>query len=154
MVMYTDRILARTRQEGDCLIWTGARTASGYGVANWGGKYRYLHRVVFEEANGSAVGDVDHVCGNRACVALVHLRALSRSENLTHRTVISPLNLSGYPGVGWSKQKQKWRARGTSNGHQRTIGFRSTPREAYELWCAWQLANNPELVHRPLLELA
>jgi hypothetical protein len=152
--MYTDRILAKTRRDGDCLIWTGARTASGYGVANWGGKYRYLHRVIFEEANGSAAGDIDHICGNRACVSIAHLRVLTRRENVTHRTVISPLNTSGYPGVDWSKQRQKWRARARLNGHEYHIGFRSTPREAYELWCVWQLTNNAELVHRPLLELA
>jgi len=149
---YTDRVLSRTEQVGECVVWTGARTKSGYGVANWGGQYRYLHRLVFSEAHGEPAGDVDHICGNRSCVRIEHLRELSRQQNTTHRTVMSHNNRSGYPGVGWSEQKQRWRVRVKADGREKHVGFANTKREAYEMWRDWQELNNP-VVHEPFLRM-
>jgi hypothetical protein len=40
------------------------------------------HRAVYMKAFGPQPGlDIDHICGNRACVNLEHLRAVDRGIN-------------------------------------------------------------------------
>lgn len=64
----------------ECIEWTGALMANGYGRS----RGTTAHRAVWEQANGP-IGDsdmvVDHICFNRACVNLDHLRLMPRGEN-------------------------------------------------------------------------
>jgi hypothetical protein len=43
-------------------------------------------------------------------------------------------NTSGYKGVSWSKQKQRWRATITILGKHKTLGFFLEKEEAYECY--------------------
>lgn len=74
-----------------CLLWTGAVNrqggaggGEGYGKVTWHGRTRLVHRVVYEELVGPipAGKDLDHVCRVRNCVAIKHLRVVTRRENL------------------------------------------------------------------------
>ena len=79
---------ARTRRAGDCLVWTGGLTPDGYGVARFEGASRLAHRAAWIAAHGPipAGMTLDHVCHNRACVELTHLRLATRAENAQHRS--------------------------------------------------------------------
>lgn len=91
-----DRIFARADDDGDCLVWTGAKNRpDGYGVIGWrvGGKqYRaYVHRLVYEGFNGAIPADheIHHCCGNRLCVNPDHLEVVTdREHGLRHRTAV------------------------------------------------------------------
>lgn len=89
--------LNRTAIEGDCLVWQGAVSNSGYPKVRRGGHLIHLHRVIFEHYNGPIPQGlvVDHACHNddgtcsgrpgecrhRLCLRVDHMRATTRREN-------------------------------------------------------------------------
>jgi len=82
------RIAKSTRRQGECLIWTGARSNNGYGVISVFGRPIGVHRVVAQLASGPLPEghDVHHACGQKLCVSLAHLEPLTRPSHnyLTH----------------------------------------------------------------------
>lgn len=72
------------REEGGCVEWTGT-THRGYGITpKYKGDQR-AQRVFYRYFTGEAIPpgmQVDHVCRNRACVAISHLEVVSPRENI------------------------------------------------------------------------
>ena len=72
---------------GGCWLWTGARTANGYGTMSAGGRYGatlLAHRLAYEWYRG-AIPDglqIDHLCRVRHCVNPWHLEAVTQEVNL------------------------------------------------------------------------
>jgi len=68
----------------ECLIWTGTRSAAGYGQLAVDGKLWYTHRLAWTMANG-AIPDGMHVChhcDNPPCCRLEHLFLGTDADNL------------------------------------------------------------------------
>lgn len=84
-----ERLLARTEQQGDCLIWTGKTvgTNARYGVFNVDGRQTYVHRFVYEATVGPIPEglEIDHVaargCTSKLCVNVGHLEPVTHAEN-------------------------------------------------------------------------
>jgi hypothetical protein len=82
-------LLARTDQTSNsgCWTWQGAKDSAGYGRTSYAGKSGITaHRAVWL-ASGYGVPEeleLDHECGNRACVrpGEHHVRLLSHPENM------------------------------------------------------------------------
>lgn len=76
--MSLDTILARTVEEGDCLLWQG-RISNGSPVLYLDGAYRTVRRLVWEAANGPIKPGLHPSCRCRepACVRLEHIRLLT-----------------------------------------------------------------------------
>lgn len=76
--MAIDTILARTVEEGDCLIWQG-RISNGSPVVYYDGAYRTVRRAVWEDAHGPIKPGLHPSCRCRepACVRLEHIRLLT-----------------------------------------------------------------------------
>ena len=70
------------------LLWAAYLNAHGYGQFRIGGSAHYAHRVSYVIANGPIpVGMVlDHLCRTPACVAPLHLEAVTQAENM-HRSM-------------------------------------------------------------------
>lgn len=76
--------IALPHDEDECLIWPYATAGKGYGVITIGEVKQYVHRLVCEDAHGSAPSDTHeaaHSCGNRRCVARRHLSWKTPLEN-------------------------------------------------------------------------
>lgn len=83
-----DRLNYRTEKRGECLIWSGRVNRGGYPVTTYNGKTSYVYRLTWARARGTIPDgmQVDHVCHNRSCVRVEHLRLASHSENSRNRS--------------------------------------------------------------------
>lgn len=80
-------LAAYTKRDGECLVWTRALSPDGYAVMKAGGRSDQAHRVAWALTHGPIPDgmQVDHICHNRACVEMSHLRLASWSENQWNR---------------------------------------------------------------------
>lgn len=78
-----DRFWAKVDKSGDCWVWTAA-LVDGYGTIKVDGKMIRAHRLSYEMAFGPipAGAQINHRCGNRACVRPDHLYAGTHSMNM------------------------------------------------------------------------
>ena len=74
---------ARTKRDGECLIWAGAKSASGYGTLKAHGADTLAHRYAWERRHGPIPEGVwiDHICYRRDCVEESHLRLATPQQN-------------------------------------------------------------------------
>lgn len=68
-------VARRSHREGECLIWNGALTTTGYGHVRVGGYDARLPRLVLELATCAHPSSdyALHLCDNKRCVELTHL---------------------------------------------------------------------------------
>ena len=78
------RIAERTEESGDCLLWTGAKSAAGYGQLRHEGQTWYVHRLAFVLFVGPLDDglELDHLCRQRACWRPDHLEQVPHAENV------------------------------------------------------------------------
>jgi hypothetical protein len=83
-----DEYLARTEpNDKGCLLWQGANNGRGYGRVYFKGKYRQLHRVIYELVNGEIpkFKFILHTCDEPSCINIDHLYMGTLSENSLDR---------------------------------------------------------------------
>lgn len=85
-------------------------------------KNHYLHRLVFLMHHGHLPQFVDHIDGNPANNRIENLRAASRSENAWNYKKPTT-NKSGYKGVSFAKNCNKWRVRIGVKASRYTVGM-------------------------------
>ena len=72
----------------DCLIPKGEKTRLGY-IRLWNKGNRILaHRAAYIEKYGEIPKglEIDHICKNRSCANVLHLRAVTHTENIRNST--------------------------------------------------------------------
>lgn len=74
-----------SERRGDCLVWVGRKTESGYGIVSYQTRVPLrAHRIAYEMSTGltlSSATPVHHKCGNPLCVEPRHLQATFPHEN-------------------------------------------------------------------------
>ena len=94
-----------------------------------------LHRIIYQMHYGDLKTDevIDHIDRNKQNNKIENLRKVDvfiNNQNQGNRKN----NTSGYKGVSWSKQRQKWRATITVKRKHKTLGFFTTKEEAFECY--------------------
>lgn len=83
-----ERILEKTRLEGECRIFIGATNRKGYGRIGYKGKNELVHRVVAHLILGLDLNDHSQQalhkteCKSRACCAVEHLYVGTAFQNV------------------------------------------------------------------------
>ena len=67
-----------------CWLWTGAKTAEGYGEIKIDRRMHYTHRWAYEFCVGPIPEGltIDHLCRVRHCMNPDHLEVVTRKENI------------------------------------------------------------------------
>ena len=103
---------------GGCVLYTGRKNESGYGMIRSGGSMQLVHRVAWEIEHGPIPDGLtlDHMCHTRACFNLAHLRLATRRQNSENHSGRPhwPNTISGVRGVTW--YAGKWVARVSQSG--------------------------------------
>jgi hypothetical protein len=91
----------------------------------------YLHRFIMNCPSDMVV---DHISGNTLDNRRENLRICTQAEN--NRNLPKPkTNTSGYKGVYWNKEVQKWQSYIQINKKKKRLGSFKTPEEAYQAYC-------------------
>lgn len=120
--------VARPNKNG-CALWLACTDQYGYGRFTVGPKvarlYHRAHRVAHTIATGPIPDgmDVDHMCHTPACVAPLHLRAATRSQNCQNRAGAYSTSKTGIRGVSWCTAVGMWQATATVNREQNHLGY-------------------------------
>ena len=99
--------------EGGCREWEGARNDSGYCVS-WApealcaalglaGRLVRVHRALYLIEHGTLDPElhVEHLCGNRWCIEISHLEAVTQTENNRRAILTRDHDLVGWDRFGW-----------------------------------------------------
>lgn len=87
-----ERFLSKAIPEPNsgCWLWTGSQCNPRYGYGSFSidRKYQVAHRVAWMMFRGPIPYgmEIDHKCKSPHCVNVDHLRVVTKSENLAHRT--------------------------------------------------------------------
>lgn len=108
--------------------WCAYKCANKQGDAFYAAKWPsvQLHRLIMDAPDGV---EVDHKDGNGLNCQRANLRLATRSQNQWNRGKQAN-NTSGYKGVYWHKQRDKWHAQIAVNGKRVHLGYFATAEAA------------------------
>ena len=97
------RFMLKVEKSADsCWLWTGHKSAKGYGQFWWKGRARWAHRWAYEAIGGMKIPDgftLNHKCHNPACCNPAHMEFMTVAENSAERwdwrRFASPMSLFG-----------------------------------------------------------
>lgn len=97
---------------------------------------RYLaHRLAWMYVHGEWPKHcLDHINGVRSDNRIENLRDVTHQVNAQNQRAVGKRNTSGLMGVGWRKDRQKWRATITLNQKQKFLGVFDTAGQAHEAY--------------------
>jgi hypothetical protein len=93
----------------------------GYVMVGLNGKLYSAHRIIFFMHKGFCPQFIDHIDGNRSNNKIENLRPATINENARNSKKPSH-NTSGYKGVCWDKNRNKWMAHITINNKFKSLG--------------------------------
>ena len=115
---------------------------------------RYVHIYLHREILGLKAGDKrqgDHAnhdtLDNRKFIGdKPQLRIASSAQNKRNMHAMRK-NTSGYKGVTWDKNRERWQAQAMRNGKYHFLGRFDTPEEAHAVYCAFAKEQDGEFTY-------
>jgi hypothetical protein len=93
------------------------------------------HRIAWKIITGKDPSDqIDHINRNPSDNRFCNLREATNSENNCNKIAQSN-NKSGYKGVFFENQSQKFKAKIAKNGKTHFVGYFDNPEEAHKSYC-------------------
>lgn len=118
-----------------------ASNARGYRVGAIDNKLFLAHRVIFAICNGYyPIHNIDHINGIKADNRMENMRDVTQLENMKNVSM-KRNNTSGYCGVKWHAQRQKWNACIKIFGKTKSLGLFDKIEDAAAARMRAQLAN-------------
>lgn len=105
-------------------------TNTGYAGRRKNGKIELMHRVILDAKEGEVV---DHINRDRLDNRRGNIRIADYTINAINRPP-QPQNTSGYKGVSWDKEKQKWHAYINKDRKRFHLGYFSDKESAAEAY--------------------
>lgn len=100
----------------------GHRNVNGYLMTRINGRTLSVHRLVWMYVYGEFPnGQIDHINGCKSDNRISNLRCGTRAENQQNQKLHSD-NTSGYTGVSWRKDSNKWKAQIQVDGRKIHLG--------------------------------
>jgi hypothetical protein len=113
----------------------GCITANGYIHIGLNKQQYKAHRLAFLYMTGSfPEGTVDHINRVKSDNRFSNLREATQQQNCFN-VGITKRNKTGFKGVSWSKQRNKYLAHCSINGKDTHLGLFLTAEEAYHAYC-------------------
>ena len=98
-------------------------------------KLQFAHRMAWLYVYGLIPeGNIDHINGNPSDNRISNLRLVNQSQNMQN-TNKWKTNTSGYKGVTWAKDKNKWVAQIWKNHKRHYLGSFDESEIAYKAYC-------------------
>lgn len=112
------------------IIWTGATNGDGYGVLRVNGRLVPAHRFAWEREHGPIPDAmfIDHMCFERLCCNVDHLRLATRAQNQQNRSGAQRGSTTGARGV--YRDGDRYFAKVVHRGKQHYAGTFDTIAEA------------------------
>jgi hypothetical protein len=108
--------------------------SQGYQVIKVNGTQYRAHRLAWLYVTGEMPEQqIDHINNHRSDNRFSNLRLASHSENMMNTSKFKN-NTSGYKGVSWHKQAEKWQAKIQANGKRLSLGVFDTAIEAFNAY--------------------
>ncbi|NBT52341.1 MAG: hypothetical protein EBV86_00525 [Marivivens sp.] len=123
-------------RRADCIGRVAGSIASGgYRQITVCGDKCLAHRLAWLFGTGEDPGDltVDHVNRDKQDNRIENLRLATRNQQQANRE-LQANNTSGFRGVFWNKDRNKWLAKIRLNGKPRYLGLYATRKEASEAY--------------------
>ena len=98
----------------------GCLSVNGYVVIRFGPKLYYAHRLAWWFVHGEMPREIDHKNRNRSDNRIDNLRSAAHALNNANA---ARRKKTGYKGVYWHKQRQKWNAKIKANYHSHHLGL-------------------------------
>ena len=127
------------RSDVRCAMWNARYSGKAalnqphvYGYRNGAilNKKHYAHRVIWAMKTGTwPVAEIDHIDLDRSNNRWANLRAATRAENARNQR-LRVTNKSGFKGVSWSKEMNKWHSTIWLECSQISLGFFSEKSDA------------------------
>jgi hypothetical protein len=110
----------------------GSEDKRGYRQIGVKGTKYLAHRLTWIYFNGDIPEglDIDHINRTPSDNRIENLRVATRKENIQNTKPRTVANPSGYRGVLWIEQCQRWRASIQVNGKRKYLGHYKTAEEA------------------------
>lgn len=96
------------------------------------------HRLIWFMHNGITIENIDHKDGIKLNNKIENLRTATVSQNSCNLRTTGK-NSSGFKGVSYNKEKNKWLAQIKANKQYYFLGYHNLPEAAYE---AYKIAAN------------
>lgn len=112
---------------------TDTTRIKSYYVVTYNYKAYLLHRIIYLMHHGYFPEQIDHIDGNSLNNEIENLRECEVHQNCSNRGMQSN-NKSGYKGVYWSKQSQKWGAQITKHRKKYHLGLYHSAADAHAIY--------------------
>ena len=93
-----------------------------YAATKIKGQHFCVHKLIYMYHYGEMPKQLDHINKDSLDNRIENLRLATSSENMSNRNIFKN-NKSGYPGVCWHKQHQKWGVTIGINGKFNHLGY-------------------------------